>query len=379
MRAVVRYLISISLLFLATFSHAVGIISSVTGSDFSEARTLDFARPTAIALDRNDNLFFAVLFDDIVVKVNGFGDTTLIAGSGLDGYSGDGGLATEAKLSNPAGLCVDNIGNTYIADTDNHRIRKVDSNGIITTIVGTGTAGYGGDGSLAVEAKINSPYGLSLDEEGNLYFADYQNHRIRKVDSKGVITTIAGTGTAGFSGDDGLAIHAQLNFPSGVKVDEDGNVFIADKFNHRIRKIGLNGIITTIAGTNTYGFNGDSGLALETELFYPSNISLDTAGNLYLSDYYNHRISKVDSNGLMSAVVGQGSMGYSNGFSGDGGEATNAKLAYPSDLAFDSRGNLYVADQSNDRIRMVNSEGIITTIVSNLPGFSGDQGWASKS
>ena len=216
------------------------------------------------------------------------GIITTIAGNGIAGYSGDGGLATNAELNNPYGVAVDSNGNIYIADTNNNRIRKVNSTtGIITTIAGNGTAGYSGDGGLATNAELYYPYGVAVDSNGNIYIADTYNNRIRKVNSTtGIITTIAGNGTAGYSGDGGPATNAQLNYPYGVAVDSSGNIYIADTDNNRIRKVNsTTGIITTIAGNGNPGYSGDGGPATNAELYDPSGVAVDSNGNIYIADY----------------------------------------------------------------------------------------------
>ena len=208
------------------------------------------------------------------------------------------------NLNSPSGVTVDGAGNLYIADTNNHRIRKVDTSGVITTVAGTGVSGYSGDDGLATAAQLNNPYGVTVDGAGNLYIADRSNHRIRKVDTSGVITTVAGTGAYGYSGDDGTAITAQLNFPYGVTIDSIGNLYIADSFNHRIRKVDTSGVITTVAGTGAQGNSGDGGAATAAQLNSPSNVTVDSAGNLYIADTNNHRIRKVDTSGVITTVSG---------------------------------------------------------------------------
>ena len=226
-----------------------------------------------------------------------------VAGSGTAGFSGDGGAATAALLNTPSGVALDGAGNLYISDGLNHRIRKVDSSGNISTVAGTGTQGYGGDGGAATAALLNTPADVALDGAGNLYIVDNNNHRIRKVDSAGNISTVAGTGTAGFSGDGGAAMAALLNHPVGVALDALGNLYIADQLNHRIRKIATvpgfsagilsTGVITTVAGDGAQGYGGDGGAAVAAQLNLPVGVALDGAGNLYIADRSNNRIRKV--------------------------------------------------------------------------------------
>src|SRR5271157_115975 len=238
---------------------------------------------------------------------------TTVAGNGLGypygGFSGDNGPATSAQLNQPNKVAVDSAGSLYVADTGNNRIRGV-SNGVITTVAGNGTMGFSGDNGLADSAQLNGPEGVAVDSAGNLYIADLANNRIRKV-SNGVITTVAGSGTAGFKGDNGLATSAQLNHPQGIAADSAGDLYIADRDNNRIRKVS-NGVITTVAGGGT-DYPGDNGLATSARLTQPMDLAADSAGNLYIAECV-HRVRKV-SNGVITTVAGNGTMG----FSGDNG------------------------------------------------------------
>ena len=327
--------------------------------------------PTGVAVDGAGNLYIADQYNHRIRKVDSTGTITTIAGTGERRFGGDGGPAIQAQLDEPTGVVVDGAGNLYIADLANHRIRKVDSTGTITTIAGTGERGFGGDGGPATQARLNYPYGVAVDGAGNLYIADLANHRIRKVDSTGTITTFAGTGERGFGGDGGPAIQAQLDAPSGVAVDEAGNLYIADWSNARIRKVDGTGAITTIAGTGERGFGGDGGPATQAQLDDPTGVAVDGAGNLYIADQYNHRIRRVDSTGTITTIAGTGELG----FGGDGGPAIQAQLDYPTGVAVDGAGNLYIADQYNHRIRRVDSTGTITTIAGTGElGFGGDGG-----
>ena len=298
-----------------------------------------------------------------------------------DGYSGDNGPATAAHLPNVNGVAVDAAGNIYIADTTNNRIRLVTkSSGNITTVAGTGYAGFLGDDGPAVAANLNDPTGIALDAAGNIYFADSVNNRIRmisKTDSK--ITTVAGNGNKGFSGDNGLAVNAQLYTPYGVAVDTAGNIYIADSLNHRVRMVTKSDSkITTLAGNGDTGYSGDKGLAAAAVLNYPVGVGLDSAGNIYIADTNNNRIrmiSKSDGNLLITTVAGTGS----NGNTGDGDLATSATLNGPKGVAFDKLGNMFIADTNNNKIRMVTkSDSKITTVAGiAVGGFSGDMGPAT--
>jgi uncharacterized protein (TIGR03437 family) len=309
------------------------------------------------------------------VEVNSVPSSLLltVAGTGTRGFNGDNIQAQAAQISRAIRLDIDNAGNIYFTDSDNHRIRKVAPNGIITTVAGTGTSGFSGDGGPATSAQLSFPIGIAVDSAGNLYIADNANQRVRKVTaSTGVISTIAGTGTAGFSGDGGPGTAAQLNNLQNVAVDKDGNVYISDFSNNRIRKVNASdGVITTIAGTGTAGFSGDGGLATAAQLSGPNNVSVDAQKNIYICDASNARIRKIDAvTGNISTIVGTGVAS----FGGDGGLATAAQVNVPIGAIVDSAGNLFFSDRSNHRVRRVNaSDGIINTIVgSGTAGFNGD-------
>ena len=445
-----------------------------------------------MAVDSAGNVYIADTWNRRIRKVDSTGTIITIAGTGEFGFSGDGGQAVEAELRNPYGVAVDSAGNVYIADTGNQRIRKVDSTGTITTIAGTGEFGFSGDGGPAAAARLAFPDGVAVDSAGNLYIADTGNRRIRKLTPGGgstppnptgpavtlpgkppaptvsaatpnsltvewmepentgpaitdydvqyreggsggftdaqhegtaltatltglspdtvyevqvrarnatgtgawsesgegrtspqesgegrtspqqTITTIAGTGRFGFSGDGGPAVEAELYNPAGVAVDSAGNVYIADSRTDRIRKVDSTGTITTIAGTGRFGFSGDGGPAVEAELFNPAGVAVDSAGNVYIADSWNQRIRKIDSTGTITTIAGTGEFG----FSGDGGQAVEAEdLRNPRGVAVDSAGNVYIADVSDHRIRKVDSTGTITTIAgTGRFGFSGDGG-----
>ncbi len=271
----------------------------------------------------------------------------------------DGQLATQVVLTLVDGVAVGPDGALYISHRSKNRIRKVRSDGVITTIAGNGIAGYSGDGGPALEASLNFPAGLTFDASGNLYIADRNNHRVRKVDPDGLITTVAGDGVADWGGDNGPAVEAHLNYPSDVAVGPEGHLYISDRSNNRIRKVDADGIITTVAGLGIPDFGGDFGLARDALLKYPFGIHLDAEGNLYVADRGNNRVRKVDSRGIITTIAGDGMHSYG----GDYGPAIQASLAYPTDVVTDEAGNLYIADRNNNRIRKVDPFGVITTFM----------------
>jgi sugar lactone lactonase YvrE len=338
------------------------------------------------------------------------------AGNGVYGSAGDGGAAVDAELASVAQVAADHQGNVYIADGVNSKVRRVSPSGIITTVAGTGTRGFSGDGGPAIDAELNSPIGMTVDASGNLYIADAGNSRVRRVSPSGIITTVAGTGTYGFSGDGGPAADAQLRFPSGVAVDASGNLYIVDAQDNRVRRVTPNGTISTFAGTGTYGFSGDGGPASDADLRFPYGVAVDAIGNVYIADTDNYRLRKVSRSGIIFTIAGGGggcellpggvfnsnarcpainaylrtssvaldSDGYvyindtapghnqvrmvspfgtisgfagsGFGFSGDGGPAINAQLMFPSAVAADGAGNVYIADNGNNRVRKVTAQ-----------------------
>jgi uncharacterized protein (TIGR03437 family) len=300
-----------------------------------------------------------------------------VAGIGVHGFTGDGGPATAANLAFPAGITFDSSGNLYIGDTANSRVRKVDTNGTITTFAGTGDFGDFGDTNVATKAGINRPYGLAIDKAGNLYIADTYNDSIRKVAaSSNIMSTFAGNGMQGFGGDGGGATGALLDTPTALVLDPAGNLYIADTLNNRIRKVGTDGNMTTFAGNGNAAPFGDGGPATSASLNHPEGLAIDNAGNIYVADTESHRVRKVAPGGTITTVAGNGS----GGFQGDGGPATKASLYYPKGLAIDaSSGNLYIADWLNSRIRVVTPDGNIFTVAGNGEyDYNGDGGPATS-
>jgi sugar lactone lactonase YvrE len=315
------------------------------GGDSGAATAAQLNYPYGVAVDSAGNLYIADTDNGRIRKVWAAGIISTVAGGGT-ASPGDGGAATAAQLTNPTGVAVDSAGNLYIADSGSNLIRKVTTGGIISTVAGGGTA-TPGDGGAATAAKLNSPWGVAVDSAGNLYIAEQGSSRIRKVTPAGVISTVAGIGASGFAGDGGSATAAELNHPYGVAVDSASNLYIADTTNRRIRKVTAAGVISTVAGTGPAGFNGDGGAATAAQLNYPYGVTVDSVGNLYIADSLNYRVRKVTAAGVISTVAGNGV----SGFSGDGGAATAAQLYVPSAIAFDSTGNLYIADTNNSRVR----------------------------
>ncbi len=299
-----------------------------------------------------------------------------VAGTGTSGFSGDGGAATAASLSFPAGLTFDGSGNMYIADSFNSRIRKVGTDGNISTIAGTGAFGFAGDKNTATQAILNRPYSVAVDGAGNVYIADALNHSVRKI-AGGTMSTVVGNGfgVQGSGGDGGPATSAILDTPTAILLDSSGNLYIADTLNNRVRKVGTDGNINTVAGNGAANSTGDGGPATSASLNSPEGLALDGSGNLYISDTAGHRVRKVTPDGTITTIAGNGLGGQQ----GDGGPATQASLYYPKGLAIDKSGNLFIADWLNSRIRVVTPDGKIYTAAGNgFFAYYGDGGPATS-
>jgi sugar lactone lactonase YvrE len=394
--------------------------------DNGPATSAAISNPNGLLRDSSGNTFVSDFYGQRIRKINSSGTISTYAGNGKGGYNGDGMLATQTEISYTTGMVFDSAGNIVFADGGNSRVRKIDkSTRIVTTIAGNGTYGYTGDGGPATSAEIGQPWGLMYDSTGNLYIADIGENVVRKVDTSGIIHTYAGTGVAGFSGDGGPAISAELYAPDGLAMDTNGNIYIADRFNHRVRKVNAHGTISTFAGNgngnysgdggpatsaaignpreviirsgvlyifnggrsrvrnvtistgtiNTYagsfgGYDGDGLPLTSSEFFGPSNGLFDSSGNFYLTDSLNGRVRK-SVNGNMTTIAG--------GYIGDTKGALSAALVLPEAIAFDSNNNYYVADYAGNRVRMISSAGTITTIAGNgTSGYSGDGGPATS-
>lgn len=368
-------------------------VSSVVGSiyrfdgfygDGGPAASAELDNPTGVTFDSTGALYITDSQNQRIRRIDTSGIINTVVGNGVAGYygdglssagfSGDGGTATLAYLNSPYQTAVDAGGNIYIADRGNNRVRKIAVNGVISTIAGNGTAGSTGDGGAALNAELNDPIGVAVDGVGNVYIAEYHGNRIRKVKPDGIITTVAGNGTAGYTGDGGQATSAEIHAPIGLAVDAYNYLYIVDNGNGCIRKV-TGTVISTVAGTGTYGYNGDNISAKSAQLNDPYGVALDAAGNIYIGDTNNNRIRKVATNGIITTVAGTGAGGYT----GDGGAATSANIHAPLLLTVDAAGAVYFSDSANDVIRRLNLNGTISTVAGNgIKGYTGDGGAAAS-
>ncbi|HUO59097.1 MAG TPA: hypothetical protein VMU24_00420 [Candidatus Acidoferrales bacterium] len=341
-------------------AYSGGQVTTIAGNgvaayagDGGAANSAELKTPFAVWMTTSGKLYVADTGNNVVRVVDlTSGNISTFAGTGTQGYAGDSGPATQALLNAPAGVAADSAGNVYISDTGNQVVRQVSPSGIITTIAGTGQIGHTGDGGLATQATLSSPQGLALDKDGNLLIAESGNHVIRKwIASSGVIQTIAGNGNGGYNGDYFAAASAQLDAPSDVKVGSSGNIYIADTGNHVIRMVdATSNMITTIAGTDNSGSSGDGGPATSATLSAPKGLVLDSNENLYICDGTNNTVRVlIKSSGNIYLYAGTGTASYS----GDKGSATAATFNTPIGASIDSNGNIYIADSENNVVRRI--------------------------
>jgi uncharacterized protein (TIGR03437 family) len=333
----------------------IGSPSAIVGGfsgDNELAVNARLLNPQGVAADGSGNIYIADSANHRIRKIAPNGIITTYAGIGVIGSSGDGGFATNATLNEPGALVADTVGNLYVADTNNHRIRKINPSGIITTVVGTGGNGFSGDGEMATNARLSFPIALALDVKGDLLIVDAGNSRIRKFSmGTGLLGTIAG-GSQGYGGDNGLAIAAQLRNPTGIAVDQPGNIYLADSGNYRIRKIAPDGIITTIGGTGVDGVFGNGILATMAAFRLGGGLALDGAGNLYVAERYANHIRRISRDGYVTTFAGNGNYSFDS-FGSASGDALSAQLNSPLGLTVDRAGNLFIADTNNHRVVVV--------------------------
>ena len=345
-----------------TINTVAGTGAAAFGGDGALATAANVNMPYGVATDTHGNVYIADYNNNRIRKINiATGIIKTVAGTGVAGGLGDGGLATAAQIQLPRTLMVDDTGSIYFSDYGNNRVRKIDTFGYIHAFAGVGSIpGFSGDGGPATAAQLGEVWGIARDDAGNFYLADQLNNRVRKVDPSGIITTFAGNGVAFFGGDGGPATAAKIQYPTGVATDHMGNLYVADNGNNRIRKINSAGIINTIAGSAAYGFAGDGGPSTASKLYYPRSVCTDISGNVYITDIQNFRIRKINTLGIISTIIGNGT----EGFSGDGGPATAAEIDQSSGVAVDLSGNIYISDNNNNRIREV-------SIITHAPLFIG--------
>jgi NHL repeat-containing protein len=336
-----------------------GRVSSRPG----QAPAIALAHPNGLALDTGGNLFITDIGTHRVLKLDRRGVLTGVAGTGEGGFNGDGQPAAKARLFAPHDVALDGSGSLLVADTYNHRVRRVDRKGTITTVAGSGKGGYAGDNGPALKASLNNPQGIAAAPDGSLFIADTYNHVVRRVDPKGIITTFAGT-EAGLAGDGGPANKAQLSLPMAMAVAKDGAIYISDAGNNRIRRVNREGIIETVlgsgpgSGTAGAGFAGDGGPVEKARIFAPADLECSPSGDLFLSDSGNNRI-RVISKGVITTLAGSGT----SGFGGDGGSALAAVLNTPQKIALGRDGSVFIADRANGRVRRVDGAGSIQSII----------------
>jgi uncharacterized protein (TIGR03437 family) len=339
-----------------------GIVNTIAGADYlygigdgAAATSAQLYLPSAVALDTGGNLYIADTGTNRVRQVSASGTITTVAGTGVASPGGEATVATMTSLLTPMGVAMDQYGNLLIAETGANRIRQVAADGLIRTIVGTGAAGLGPDTLPPIQTQLRAPQGLCVDRSGNLYVVDTANHRVLLVPPQGVVTTAAGNGAPGAAGDGGPAPFAQLNQPAACVVDSAGDLYIADTYNHRIRKVDTAGTITTVAGVGVAGNGGDEGPATSANLNTPRGVAADDNGNIYISDSGNNCVRQVTPDGVIHIVGGSGA----EGFAGDGGPALPAWMNAPAGILLDGSGDLYFADTDNNRVRKMVPIGVV--------------------
>ena len=369
LRINLKFLIALNI-FLGVALCAFPVLAKAIKATETEISLVD-----GVAVDKKGNIYISMRDHNIINRVDTNGRMTRFAGTGESGFSGDGGKATEAQLKMPANLTFDRKGNLYITDRNNHRVRKVDTRGNITTIAGNGTAGFSGDGGKATEAQLNLPSGVVVGDKGNIYISDRSNDRVRVVNKKGIITTYAGNGIDQFKGDSGPAKNASLSRPFGLALDKRGNLYIADRGNNRVRRVNAQGIIHTVAGDGGFFFMGDNGPAYRASIAGPTGVVVDDNGIMYIADRNNNRIRSVDTQGLIRTIAGTGQQHYN----GDAEVARDTNLHLPFGVALDRDGKLLIIDRSHYRIRRVDPKrGSIETVAGNgIKMFAGDGGPAA--
>ncbi len=344
------------------------VLVAVCGSSQGRAQSAAVAlrMPSAIAYDTQGTLYIAERRAHVIRKFAADGSLTTLVGTGVQGFAGDGGAGTAARLDSPSGVAVDSAGNVYVSDTHNQRVRKLSAaTGLLESVAGTGVHGFAGDGGAAGSALLDTPTALAISAAGDLYIADTGNHRVRKISAgTGVITTVAGTGRQGFSGDGGAAVAAAVDSPAGLALDGSGNLYIADTHNQRVRRVdAVTGVITTLAGVGRTGAglpaeSGDGGPAVSAALALPRGLTVGSDGSVYVADSANNRIRRIAADGTVTTVAGAGS----ESFAGDAGLAVNAALAKPGAVALSPGGLLTLADTGNQRVRQVDGAAVIHTI-----------------
>jgi sugar lactone lactonase YvrE len=336
------------------------------------ATSAQLGLPAAVAVDAQGRIVISDALYRRVRRIELDNTITTIAGTGIEGFAGDGGLATSALLGLPVGIAVDPTGQVVFADPQNQRVRRVGTDGIIATAAGTGTFGFGGDATEATGSLLYDPFSVEVDAMGRVYISDTFHHCVRRVELDGSIVIVAGTGVGGFSGDNGPATSAQLNLPNGIRIDGQGRLLITDTFNHRIRRVDANGVITTIAGTGVAGTSADGLLATLTKLSNPNDVAVDSSGRVLIADTYNSAIKRIKADNTIETIAGTGAAGYD----GDGLVATASRLAFPYNLSVDGMGRVLISDTANQRIRRIELDNTLVNIAGNGINGQGADGLA---